>query len=391
MPRIPAFFLIILFFSFCAHLFLYFSVITFFSIAGPRARLVLLVIAIALSFTFFASIILVRSYENIFTQVFYVLSALWAGLLINLLMAMAIGWVIFLFSRLTGHGLIMHTAGKLLFAAAFLFSAWGVWNAAHPRVKEIELQLPGIPPAWRGRTMVQLSDVHLGVINRAGFMRRVAHMVDSLHPDVIFITGDLFDGMAAGLDSFIGPLNELKAEKGVYFVTGNHETFLGLDRVYSVLDKTNIKTLNNDVLRIDGLQIIGVSYPVPGKTRDVEAVIRSRREFEEGLPGILLYHMPASINSVSKNISEQRERTYFSPLVDFSAAKDLGAVLQLSGHTHKGQMFPFNYLTRRVYRGYDYGLHSEGRFSIYTTCGTGTWGPPMRTGNTPEIVAIRLR
>lgn len=261
MPRIPAFFLIILLFSFCAHLFLYFSVITFFSIAELKARLVLLLIAISLSFSFFASIILVRSYGNIFTQIFYILSALWAGLLINLLMAMAFGWVILLFNRFTGYGLKMPAAGAFLFAAAFLFSAYGVWNAAHPRVKEIELDLPGIPPAWKGRTIVQLSDVHLGVINRAGFLKGVVATVNSLHPDVIFITGDLFDGMAAGLSSFIEPLNELKAEKGIYFVTGNHETFLGLDRVYSILDKTGIKILNDDTVRIDGLQIIGVAYP----------------------------------------------------------------------------------------------------------------------------------
>lgn len=77
--------------------------------------------------------------------------------------------------------------------------------------------------------------------------------------------------------------------------------------------------------------------------------------------------------------------------MDFTDAKELGINLQLSGHTHKGQIFPFGYLTRRLYNGYDYGLHSDGDFSIYTTCGTGTWGPPMRTGNTPEIVAIRLK
>lgn len=390
LSRIPTFFLIIQALSFFLHLVLYLSVMRFFAVTSGRARAVLGVVFFLLSFSFFSSIMLVRAYDSLLTDLFYAVSALWAGVLINLLLAVALGWAFLLVTRLAGYRVRMPVFALFLFAFSAAYSGYGVWNAFHPVIKNIEVGIKGLPEAWRGKTVVQISDLHLGVINRAGFLEEVVERVNSLEPHAVFITGDLFDGMDGDLDSFVGPLNGLRAEKGVFFVTGNHENFLGLDRVRSTLAKTRVKVLDDAVARIDGLQIVGVSYPWPGRKRDVRRVIRSSENFSEGLPAILLFHQPASIDRTAENPSEQRGRTYFSPKIDFTAAIDLGVGLQLSGHTHCGQIFPLKYLTARLYRGYDHGLRTLGDFSIYTTCGTGTWGPPMRTGNAPEIVALRL-
>lgn len=390
LARIPLFFLMIQGISVFLHLALYLSVIRFFAVASTGARVVLAVVFFLLSFTFFSSLLLVRSYDSHLTDLFYAVSALWAGVMINLILASALGWAFLAACRIAGYRVRMTVFAAFFYSAALFYSAYGVWNAFHPVIKNIEVRVKGLPEAWKGKTVVQISDLHLGVINRAGFLKDVVEQVNSLKPRAVFITGDLFDGMDGDLDSFVAPLNAIDSEKGVFFVTGNHENFLGLDRVFSTLAKTSVQVLDDRTVRIDGLQIIGVSYPQPGRKRNASKAIRESKGFISGMPGVLLYHLPASIDQVSENPADQRVNTYFSPLIDFTAARDLGALLQLSGHTHGGQLFPFEFLTARLYKGYDYGLHALGDFSVYTTCGTGTWGPPMRTANTPEIVALRL-
>lgn len=304
LSRIPTFFLILLIFSFFLHFLLYYSVLHFFEITYLKTRIVLFAITFLLSLSFISSMILVRSHENLFTQAFYTLSAFWVGLLINLILALALGWSILLLGKIAGYNPDMAFIGVFLILSAFLFSAYGVWNAFHPGIKNIEVEIKDLPPEWKGKTIVQLSDVHLGVINRADFFRDVVRKANSLHPDMVFITGDLFDGMAGGLSSFVEPLNGIKSEKGIFYVTGNHEMYLGLDKVFSTLGKTRIKVLNNEVVQIDGLQIVGISFPKPGEKRDIKKIIMSQANFINGMPGILLYHTPTSIDQRSKNIAD---------------------------------------------------------------------------------------
>jgi len=390
LSKIPTFFLVIQAISVLLHLLLYLSVVRFFEVSSMTGRAVLAAVLLVLSFTFFSSIILVRSYDSLLTDLFYAVSALWAGVLVNLLLACAFGWGLLLISWLAGYRLRMPVIAVALFAVAAVYSAYGVWSAFHPVIKRVEVSVKGLPAQWKGKTVVQISDLHLGVINRSAFLNRVVDLVNSVEPEAVFITGDLFDGMDGDLETFVGPLNRLRAKKGVFFVTGNHENYLGLERALVTLAKTRVHVLDDTLVRIDGLQIIGVSYPRPGLKRDVAKLIRSQSGFSKDLPSILLYHLPSGIDKTSENATEQRVRTYFSPRIDFSAAIGLGAGLQLSGHTHGGQIFPLGYLTARLYKGYDYGLHTIGDFSIYTTSGTGTWGPPMRTAKSCEIVALRL-
>jgi predicted MPP superfamily phosphohydrolase len=119
---------------------------------------------------------------------------------------------------------------------------------------------------------------------------------------------------------------------------------------------------------IDGLQVIGISYPQRGHSLDFAEKIARLRGFDPALPSILLYHSPTHI----------------------AQAKAAGISLQLAGHVHQGQIFPLQFITRLIFGGYYHGLHTEGDYSLYTSSGTGTWGPTMRTGNYPEITVIHL-
>jgi hypothetical protein len=291
------------------------------------------------------------------------------GLFLNLLLAVIFSWLITVIISWAGFSANPVILGSLLFALALAYSLYGAWNAFNPRITDIQITIKNLPEWWRGKNIVQLSDVHLGHVYRANFLEKVVKTVNSLHPEMIVITGDLFDGMDGNLDGLVGPLENLRVSDGIFFITGNHETYLGIDKTFSILEKTQVAILDDAVKNIRGLQLVGISYPERGESKDIVKVMEALPGFEKNKPTILLYHSPVQIDTI----------------------KNSGVDLQLSGHTHAGQLFPLGLITRLVYKGYDYGLRTLGDFSIYTSNGVGTWGPPMRTGNTPEIVNITLR
>lgn len=376
-----------------AHLFLYVSFASLLAIPKGRGRAALFAGVFLLGLGHILSIILLRVDYNSFGRALYASTAAWTGLAVNLSLASVACWVLYFVFILAGKRAYTRKAALALFTAASLFSAYGVWNAFNPVIKTVEVETPGLPQGWYKRTIVQVTDVHLGAVYSPGYMKNIAEQVNSLEPDLIFITGDLFDGMSSGkLGDFVASIDELKARDGVFFVTGNHENYIGLDRVLEALSHTKIKVLRDDVEAIDGVQIIGVDYPVYGAERDVEAIIRKRPGFRDGAPSILLYHTPTTIERKdSASFAAHQTRTYWRPDLDFTAAKRLGARLQLSGHTHRGQMIPFVWLADYLYNGYSYGLKKDGGFSIYISSGLGTFGPPMRTGTRPEIAVVRFK
>jgi len=174
-------------------------------------------------------------------------------------------------------------------------------------------------------------------------------------------------------------------------VTGNHEYYIGLSRALAALAQTRINVLQCEAVEMDGLQIIGIGYPGIAETREIRGLDNLADPSSMRRPRILLFHTPTNMIPADGDGMGRHVSTYWVPETDFTPAQKLGVNLQLSGHTHAGQFFPFGYLTRLLYKGYDFGLKGSGAFSIYTTCGVGTWGPPMRTGNRPEIVAINLK
>lgn len=373
------------------HYLVYLSITRFFPISDPGIRKTILWTMAFLAIAIFPSALLVRAYTNIFTGFLYQVTSVWTGLFIYLFMAAILTWLIFGVGCLFRFSPNMRIVSIGLVLLVVVVTVVGMWRAKHPIVKRIDVKIDTLPDHWRNRTIVHLSDVHLGVINGTGFLRRVVEQVNSLEPDLILITGDLFDGMAGELSSFPGLLNSLKASKGVFFVTGNHEGYLGLDDPLSVMKETDIRVLDDEIVDLEGLQIVGISYPEYQRQNNVRNLLEESGAFDSSKPSILLYHTPTNIEEDNKDRIEQQNRAYWSPDTTMTLAKEVGIDLQLSGHTHKGQLFPFGFLTRRIYNGYDYGLHRDGRFHIYVTSGVGTWGPPMRIGSSSEIVAIRLR
>ncbi|MCX6788318.1 MAG: metallophosphoesterase [Candidatus Jorgensenbacteria bacterium] len=367
--RIILFLIPALLIFFGGHYALYFSVVRFFSITNSTYKFIFAGVLAFLAVSFFTSSILARFSENTFTRILYFLSASWLGLLVNLLLACGFVAIVLLIARIVDFSINGVLLASVFFIIAFFFSLYGVWNAMNPQVKEVSVAIPNLPEEWKGKKVVQLSDVHLGIVHREDFMRDIVTKIEAVNPNMVVITGDLFDGMDGDVTPLVRPLLDLKPSNGMYFITGNHETYLGVDDALLALSKTNVKVLKNEVVDVNGLKLIGINYPTLDENENVSTILDSLKEKYFGMPNILLYHAPTSIAEI----------------------KARGVNLQLSGHTHKGQLFPFGYITKLIYKGYDYGLFTEGNYSLYTTNGVGTWGPPMRTGNTPEIVVITLK
>jgi hypothetical protein len=313
---------------------------------------------------------LVQWKDFFLARVFYFLSGFWLGLLLNLFLALAAVWLIGWAGRIFGFNANPAILTALFFSAAFVFSIYGSWSAFHPQIKNLTVKIPNLPAAWQDKKIVQISDAHFGAIFRDSFAKNLVEKVNSVHPDAVFITGDLLDIWDGNFGSLADMLNKIEAPKGIFFITGNHETYIGVEKAYEILNKTKVKILKDEIVDIDGLKIIGINYPEQNEKKDiVEAVKKFQKDFA-GKPNILLYHSPT-----------------YAYLRKF---KEMGINLQLAGHTHKGQLFPLEFITKLIYRGYDYGLHQIGDYTLYATSGAGGWGPTLRTNGAPEIPVITL-
>lgn len=366
------------------HYLLYHSAVRAFAIEPGTLRKVMLGLVFFLSASFPLAILLVKTGQNWFSGGFFVLATLWMGLFFNLLLAAGLGWLVAGVSKLAGLRLDPRWIFVGVGGLAVLFTAWGVWRARSPEVRRIEVAIDGLPEAWRGRRIAHLSDLHLGHTNGAGFMRTVARQVNALEPDLVLITGDLFDGMGGDFDAFIPSIDSLQAKHGAFFVGGNHEIY---SQSGPIVSKTKLRVLDTEVVEVEGLQIAGVAYPGLTSEADWE---KFKKALRTDLPSILLFHTPTDIIQRGEGEAARHFSTYWTPDTACALNRELGIDLQLSGHTHAGQIFPFGLLSSLLYQGRDRGLHKDGSFNLFVSTGTGTFGPPMRTSGSSEIVVITL-
>jgi hypothetical protein len=345
------------------HAYIFFSLVKFFVITSVKAKWWLGSILGVLSISFIITSLLVHSVETVYTDTIYAGASGWLGIVWHIAIAVTITWALFGLSNLIKVNLPLRATAIFLLAIAFGFSVYSLWNAFNPVVTRITVRLPNLPASWKGRTAVQMSDIHLGPVHRQLFLKKLVLMAQKENPDIVFITGDLFDGGGSDVSSLPLGLNELQPKLGTYFISGNHEFLLGINKSLDAVGKTNVHILLDEVVEVDGVNIAGFDYMNRPNEQLINRILANR---PQGKPTIVLYHVPIL-------------RDLF---------KNAGVNLQLSGHTHKGQMWPFGFITNLVYQGKDIGFHTDGDYNIFTSSGAGTWGPPMRTGNRPEIVAI---
>jgi uncharacterized protein len=244
-----------------------------------------------------------------------------------------------------------------------------------PVVRRVPVTLAGLDPALDGLRIVTFSDGHLSATYGGRRFERVVELVNAQRPDVVAIVGDLVDGEVSELREEVAPLADLVSEQGVFFVTGNHEYFVDTGAWLRHLPTLGVDVLHNERVAIRRgaatFDLAGIddrtaaSSGVPGHGADLDAALDGR---DDATPVVLLAHQPVMVDR----------------------ARAAGVGLQLSGHTHGGQLWPFDYVIRLDQPAVE-GLSRHGNTQLYVSPGVGYWGPPMRVGARPEVTVVELR
>lgn len=392
--QILRFILSILSFLFVTHFIVYFSWIRFYNITSHRTRMAIYLFLFIASISFFIAAILTRALGNLFIiRIYYFLASYWYGLLIYLIMASALAWLFFIIKPFIGNTVLEHGhfwLTNVLYLGAILFSIYSVWNAYNLETTNITVPIKNLPHSWKGKRIAQISDVHLGSIWGKRHIKKISTIIKRHNPEILLITGDLFDGSFVPDDSWRKALSVLKARKGTFYISGNHEVYNGMIKNTEIISRSGIKIIDQQIVNIDDLLLIGIGYPSFYKSQQNSFDIINHPVFDKNLPKILLLHTPTDVSEILKNGHATHSQTYMRPRTRFNKAKELGINLQLSGHTHQGQMIPFTWLTKKIFNSYHYGLNKIDDFYIYTSSGAATWGPPMRSGSRSEVVIITL-
>lgn len=267
-------------------------------------------------------------------------------------------------------------SGKMLFAysavLALLITAYGYYNAWTPRIKEVNLSMDKRQSKVDNLKVVLATDVHLGVLLRNKKADQLLKDIKAQNPDIVIFGGDLVDhNPVPVVKNNMGQyFQQIDAPLGVYAVTGNHEFIGHVEISVDYFTEHGVRYLRDTLHTIDGvIQIAGrndregLNY-TGSKRKPLDVLLKNKNV---DLPLLLIDHQP----------------------VEYSKAAQNGVDLMMSGHTHKGQLWPFNFITRLVFEN-DYGLMQKGKSYFYTSTGYGTWGPPVRTGNRPELVVFNM-
>jgi predicted MPP superfamily phosphohydrolase len=317
----------------------------------------------ALSLTFISASLLAWRYSNLAVRVYYTAASVWLGFLSYFSLASCLAWVVAGVTR----WLALDWPSRLIlyvsFGLALVAGCYGLINSALVRVRRVPVKLANLPDSWRGRVAALVTDAHLGHVRGARFAERLVAMLSRLRPDLVLIGGDLYDGTASDARRLAEPLRKLSAPFGAFFITGNHEEFRHRAVYLDAIESAGVRVLNNEKVVLDGLQLVGI-HDSDSKHPERFRAILQNADLDPSAPSILLTHEPNLLG----------------------IAADEKIDLQLSGHTHGGQFFPFTWLTSSIYGPFVYGLNRLGNLLVYTSYGAGTWGPPLRVGTSPEIV-----
>lgn len=264
--------------------------------------------------------------------------------------------------------LALVTTGAIILALLVGTLGYGVWSARNPVVVTYEIEIPKGGGKHKDLHAVLVSDTHLGAATGRSRLQAMVHMVNELKPDLVLLGGDLIDDDLAPFveEQMADDLRGLKSRLGVFAVLGNHDYRAGSVDFRRQMELSNIRLLTDEwALVDDSFYVIGrkdrYDYPRKALSEVLEGVDTNK-------PLILMDHQPSHL----------------------AEAEQAGVDLLVSGHTHRGQMFPNHLLTRRVFE-VDWGYLRKGATHVVVSLGFGTWGPPVRIGNRPEVVSIRVR
>jgi predicted MPP superfamily phosphohydrolase len=239
-----------------------------------------------------------------------------------------------------------------------------------PRLKRVPITLARLPRTADGLKIAVVADIHVGEINGVAHVRRIVDMINDLEADIVTVVGDTVDGSVADLGEATAPLRELRGRLGAYFVTGNHEYYSGYEEWNAEFERLGLRVLRNERVELPvGVDLAGVNDLQGRQFGDGPDIGKALTGRDPAKVAIMLAHQPAQAGEAARH----------------------GVDLQLSGHTHGGQMVPFNLIVRAAGQPVVSGLGEVDGMPLYVTTGAGFWGPPVRVGTRPDISLVELR
>ena len=336
-----------------------------------------LVSFLVLSLSYLAGRFLERAFPGFVSTLLIWLGSLWLGAMVYFFMSVILIDLLRLVNLIVPfipqeHSALNIFAFRLVISAVSFIVLFGFLNARSPRIKNLTLDIPKKANGLKQLKIAVASDIHLGTIICKSRIEKIVKKINSLDADLVLLPGDV-------VDEDIGPvirqnlgdtLRKIKSKFGVYAITGNHEYIGGAEPACKYLEEHGIVELRDRYVKIaDSFYIIGredrAMKSFAGKIR--KSMDEIMQGIDKTLPMILMDHQPVKLEEAEKH----------------------GIDLQLSGHTHHGQLWPFNFITKKIYE-LSMGYKKKGNTHYYVSCGAGTWGPPVRTGNRPEIINLTL-
>lgn len=321
---------------------------------------------LVLSFSFLFSNISTRFFPGTLTRAAYFFAAVWLGTVHFLFM----GAVLIALLQLLSDFLVLPIpsgVAYVVYTAAFGLSLISLSRSYDLMVRRETIVLPYLPNEWQGKRIIFFADTHYGNIHREQTAKHVVKLIENENPALVLMGGDFFDGPPINPDLVTAPYQTLTGSTPTFFVSGNHEEYGKKAEFLKSLEQNGFRVINDTKTVLNGLQIVGLDFMTTRTHASTEMTLE-HLELDRSLPTIVMKHIPRHIEEIEA----------------------AGGHLMLSGHTHRGQMWPASLITWYVYRGYDYGLKVYKNLQVYTTSGAGSWGPPHRLGTQAEIAVLTL-
>ncbi len=348
----------------------------------PHARIFYLIIFLVFSLSYLAAKIFTKYFPSFLYDIMLWIGALWFALMVYFFIAVVFldvirlfNWQLNFFPSIIKENYLQakFITGIIVTVAVVIVVFAGYLNTRNIKIKTLELNIPKGSGKLTELNAVMVSDIHLSPINDGKFLSKIVDKINEFNPDIVLIAGDLFDDSAEILrQRHIGAsLVNIKSRNGIYAITGNHEYINGIDSAVAFIESYGIKMLrDSSALIMNSFNLAGredrAKKQFTGKPRkSLEEILENA---DKNYPIILMDHTPFGLEDAEKN----------------------NVALQLSGHTHHGQMFPANLITKMIYE-VSWGYLKKDRTQYYVSCGAGTWGPPVRTGSVSEIVHLKIK
>lgn len=326
-----------------------------------------LLVAVLLPLIYITNFIVIRSSSTGIASILYGAFNIVGGLVFYLFIGAGVLSLVLMYGFVTGTH-IPSSVSIVILAISLLLGIVGFIQAKIIRITHYEVPLAGAPSSWDGKRAVLVSDTHFSPINRRRFSEKVVRAIMAQSPDFVLHAGDFYDGPMIPLVPITTPWKKLSQAVPLLYAPGNHEGYGDYDTFISSIKDTGAIVLEDKMTVYDGVQIAGLRYQAQGQGEKVEAVIKEMK-LDTRIPTILINHPPTFQKEVSGG----------------------GISLMVSGHTHNGQFWPLNYIVRSIYGKYIYGMQTDGPLTTITTSGVGTFGPPLRLFNPPEIVVLTFK